>query len=812
MTTQTRTIVPEDTRVSYGIELECLVAWLPTGELDPLEDELAHNYLPPLLRVDSNSEQMETDILHQVSDILNSYGIPTRIQSDEDQTLATNNDVPLRLRDIDTWLVSANNRVGEYFLDAYQWQGLEIRSPAMWAEDEATEVVQFVVNLLTSTYRIRVNPTCDFNVHVGNGTEFFSTDAMKRLGGFLWAADPMLSRLHAPYRRMKDSCRTIRHESNLARDTAGRSAETSPRRSGSGGDDGDNDRGNRNNNNRNNSDSNSDNDKSSDDSNRVPSEYMRGPGSDYNEDSEPEFGLPLFQDALRTGRQLLAEDLSIEVPADTDTLSRNIGWVRWDKLQDPVVAEWLYNYCMEMYGHTDVHTLKSEEQIILMLRTQCALLFNHSQLKKLTQEEEHEVVIASAAYFEASRSSQKWDPVNERWELLYSRIGGILEHPAARREIKIDASHVVQRFENLVKLTELDNDDNLQGIEYLNREEYDRSMSINRGVENLLESLKDYAESPSPHFRDNLADPNDHVFQSSSGSEQSTSSPFHATPRNPKPKDSGSRDHSIPPPSPPNPPSESSDDPNSSFEVGSDLSRPRSFFRPSPAAKLQPHDPDAIGASYKAAINEYLHISAEDWNRMDYLPASTNPLGAAAPFAFENLAPHAVPHAVPRVSANATTERGVGALASCGSAAEVADLLSRVGVRLNYNLMAYTRTARAVDRLRGPGASRNRRTVEFRESVGSLDPEWVATWSGVCAGVVRWARSASVAEYMHVLAKVVRQEQRELARKAARGAPYADRDRHEAERYDVCDLLEDLGMFAAAEWVRVIEQVVGPPR
>ncbi|KAI2473537.1 hypothetical protein F4781DRAFT_137236 [Annulohypoxylon bovei var. microspora] len=711
----------------------------------------------------------------------------------------------------------------------------------MLTREESFEQIQFAINLLTFSYRLRVNPTCNLGVHVGNGRKLFTAATVKRIGAFLWAADPMLSRLHAPWRRIHDGSRSIRLDSNLAHGITAEEvskkweggwlqeydpllvtdfSDTSREEMEHGGREGwvefarwrnevgpfmtlsedidDIDRNDDDNNNSNRNDSNNDNDDTGDNEGSSDDNEWTDESSDESmhnsdlvnaapDDLSFEFDenrLPPLQYVLDVGHSALEEDQEIHVPPDPNTYHRNVGWVFWDELSDDLLVEWVYGYCQDNYGHMKPYKLSESEQITLMCRTQCAVLFDHTDLDSLTVDQEYEVLVASAPYIGTVRSAWEWKSETKRWNLVWRRVGNILEQPEVQREVKIDAPYIIQKFENLVKLTDLDNEANEQGIQYLNPEDHEESMSTNRGIEQLLEGLKDYAEPVDPDFMDNLPDPNPNAY----GSRRSTVSPSSVSTQ-PWERD----DVEFPP--------------RGWLALMGEIRRfgryrgqvsgnstPASSEPETPAPKLRPHNADDLQTPYKAAINRYVRIADEEWDRIGYLPLSTNPFsGAAAPES--------------GVDPSATTSHGMSELASSGAAAIAAELLRRTGLQLNYDFTPYT-----LNSLNGNQNQNRNRGIEFREAGGSLDAAWIATWVRICTGIVRWSQRASVPQYLEVLDRLMAQERRELRRMAAGRTGYDAEEQDEADRYDVCDLLEDIGLFAEAAWIRIRERESGPPR
>ncbi|KAI0842268.1 putative amidoligase enzyme-domain-containing protein [Hypoxylon sp. FL0890] len=862
MASSSQFTVPVGTRYSIGIELEFLVAWLKPGEKDPYESDA--DSLPPLLRIDSITKwNAEVQISKAIRSTLREHGIDVVGTSNEDSSGADpppTIEHPFRLRDKDKWSVGSDASVSERLNDDYNWGAVELRSPALWAKPESFKEIEFVVNVLTSSHRVRINPTCGFHVHVGNGKWFFPAGHIKRLGSFFWAADPMISRLHPAWRRVAGYSRSIRYDSSLAKGATAKSVEEGEqykrwineldpipvtdfsdttreeKEFGTqkkweefarwrnevgpfmtlGGDD--DDIGNSADNNDDN-DGGDGNDGGSDgDNDDGGDDYL--PLNDFlSPISEPEFSLPSHAEMLEEGRQLLEEDRKVNVPRDQDTLHRNVGFVHWDELH-PEASEWIRGYCEGKYGHRNVEQLPTTEQLSCMLLTQCILLFGHMDLTALTKDQEYQVLVASSPYIEAARSRYDWNPTTEKWERNWQRFGYILEHTSAEREIKIDAPYIVQKFENMAKLMELDGEHSKVGIEYTSREEHDKATQTNKGIEQLLESLKDYVESPGPHYLENLADPFDTLYEvlglepptRQSGEDEATGAENPAEENNEpvsspaapssSDKSAASSAGSFHPPAWDAARSEPGDNspghPTGNNSDGFPPIQPQT-------GKLLPHDISTLSVEYKRLLRRYTAIDEDNWEEIGYLPYTTNALaGPAASYAFKE----------PPINGDAkvTTVKGIAEIASASSAMVAAELLvpSREHIRLNYNF-AFYRLAhmRSADGM-GP-YSTNYRTIEFREAAATLDAQWIEIWARICVGMLSWACRASVHGFMVVIGRIMAQEERELRRLAAAGASYLAQAQDEADRYDVCDMLEDLGLFTEAAWIRKRERIKGPP-
>lgn len=80
-------------------------------------------------------------------------------------------------------------------------------------------------------------------------------------------------------------------------------------------------------------------------------------------------------------------------------------------------------------------------------------------------------------------------------------------------------------------------------------------------------------------------------------------------------------------------------------------------------------------------------------------------------------------------------------------------------------------------------------TVEFREATGSMDARWVSTWARICAGIVLFAQNATANEFHSMLLRLARSQ--------------GDFGEPGPRPYDFIDFLDDIGLFAEAEFLEV---------
>ncbi|OTB11645.1 hypothetical protein K445DRAFT_26365 [Daldinia sp. EC12] len=838
--------VPVCTRQSFGIELEFLVAYLPDNVPDPNEAE-AHA-LPPLLRINETNYEATTRILGSIRSTLRAHGIPVAepIYDLAAAEAALMDESPSRLHNKNKWSVALDGSVQEKFMDRYRWQPIEIQSPALWASEESFREIEYVTNLLTYSYRLRVNPTCGFHVHVGNGTDFFTGETIKRLGMFLWVADPMLSRLHAPWRRVHSYSSSIRYHSRLAcegitvkdvkKDFESWYANDDPIAVT----------------------------KFSDttreevafgsvakweayakwrnqvgpfmtirtDIDKAPPEH---PSTEQSSDLEPPY-LPSWEQVEALGRHLREQNGKFNVPPEDHTLHRNIGWIRWDAFQGDAVVEHVYALCQEHFGTTDIAQLATNDQIQLVILAECAFLYGRD-INEIDDSMFRVVLLASASYFEAARYGFRYNATTEKYDLASSKVGPILWKPRPKKEERIDSPSILKKWQNIAERMEPDDDQENNG-DRLSLSEYNESIRTNEGISDLFDRFKASAGPISPLDENNLpsppatansiglpASPNTSEPDSSPldsnpeplTTEQSTGGPFTAEQSdsssiNPLTRFPKEHDYSFPDPS----------SPYSPFPQYVDDFAPSEEDQAASAApwidKIRPHDADEITALYQSEIGKYVGIPDAMWDRIGWIPsilhATPDPAGPHAKDApifgraYRNDTSPTL-----KVRPVTSSVEGLASLASCDSAMAVATLLQGpFGRRLNYNFRSYSAEQLKDDRQDG-AFSANTRTVEFREAGGSLDAAWVATWAKIATGIVRFARRASPLDFLVVLDKLLEQEERDLAiREAKIKGTYDPADHDGEERYDICDLLDDMGLFPEALYVWQREQQQGPPR
>ncbi|KAI0854174.1 hypothetical protein F5Y00DRAFT_267427 [Daldinia vernicosa] len=223
---------PRPPRLTFGVEMEFLVPWLLEGGDDALEHIKG---LPPVIRIkevpkDGNVER----VIHgMIKALFEKHNLPTNIKS---HTYMYKTDfIKSILGNYNHWGVTDDVTVNEPFeaktfdwIEKFRWVGVEVQSPVEPDIPGAFEVLNYARQLLTSSYRCRVNHSCGLHVHVGNGGEYFPLDSMRRIASLVFATEHLLTTLNHPWRVANYNCRTMRDRSNLSNLLAGQAMSPGP--------------------------------------------------------------------------------------------------------------------------------------------------------------------------------------------------------------------------------------------------------------------------------------------------------------------------------------------------------------------------------------------------------------------------------------------------------------------------------------------------------------------------------------------------------------------------------------------------------
>ncbi|KAI1775668.1 hypothetical protein F4818DRAFT_440945 [Hypoxylon cercidicola] len=200
-------------RLTFGVELEFLVAWLYYGEPDRLDKVEG---MPLVFRVAQGSDEevaMES-IQNEISRLFEAHDLPVEVTT-------TGYETPFAEEVLSKYSkigVTTDPSVHEApIFGNFKFAGMEIQTFVAPDDPEAFEIVDYIRSLLIRYFRVRVNPTCGLHVHVGQGAERFSPDRLRRISSLVWAAEPLLVMLNHPFRIANDTCEPQRERGNISR-------------------------------------------------------------------------------------------------------------------------------------------------------------------------------------------------------------------------------------------------------------------------------------------------------------------------------------------------------------------------------------------------------------------------------------------------------------------------------------------------------------------------------------------------------------------------------------------------------------------
>ncbi|KAI2631168.1 hypothetical protein GGS21DRAFT_491792 [Xylaria nigripes] len=103
---------------------------------------------------------------------------------------------------------------------SYYWPlrtiDVEINSPIFVAGEDAFREISAVIEAITSSFRVSMPPLCGFHVHVGRNRLPLELRPVQRTASLLWVAENLLGVLHPGCRHNNDQCPSMRLYSSQA--------------------------------------------------------------------------------------------------------------------------------------------------------------------------------------------------------------------------------------------------------------------------------------------------------------------------------------------------------------------------------------------------------------------------------------------------------------------------------------------------------------------------------------------------------------------------------------------------------------------
>ncbi|KAH8652435.1 putative amidoligase enzyme-domain-containing protein [Xylariales sp. PMI_506] len=225
--------------LTFGVEIEFLVAYLGPNSRDPCPDDPRNVYISKGLRgfenlpyEDEVHPLMKTrkmryrivdqwrgssfhdhgpHIRHRIAKFLRNNGIPAVSDSGDWETNCLfasyfedtaqqlhfpPSMLPKSVEESTLWMVETDQSLQETGHCNYVWMPVEIKSPVLLYSEESIRLVQSVTSLLLSEFRILCNESCMLHVHIGRGGCRYSMNNLRMIASILYAAAPRLDQLH----------------------------------------------------------------------------------------------------------------------------------------------------------------------------------------------------------------------------------------------------------------------------------------------------------------------------------------------------------------------------------------------------------------------------------------------------------------------------------------------------------------------------------------------------------------------------------------------------------------------------------------
>ena len=221
-------------RSSFGIELEGYIAWVrrvpvktETGVIRKITEFSNPNPYPwgpaanPLV-IDSEINKLSIEpIVHaKLADIIQQFLAETPGPRD---TVVPSEFTPADLGTADrSHLMTYRNWSVKHEVMSHEaipwscraamsgpnrgWLPFELCSPALWATEVSYEEVRRVIQYLRENLWLVTPHNSGLHVHYGNGFDYIPLGALRRIAGFLYAADPVLVQVHPNRRKVYSYC------------------------------------------------------------------------------------------------------------------------------------------------------------------------------------------------------------------------------------------------------------------------------------------------------------------------------------------------------------------------------------------------------------------------------------------------------------------------------------------------------------------------------------------------------------------------------------------------------------------------------
>ncbi|TGO25302.1 hypothetical protein BPAE_0083g00350 [Botrytis paeoniae] len=212
MLTLTGSSLEAESRLTFGVELEFLLATVPKGGENPHPSDPRE--VDPRILADEDS------INYDIERKLEEVGIPATVKESE-----CGNPTEVAAATATNWILKTDITVGPGAQSPstrkYYQYGMEITSPPYYYDAATRRAVETVVRALRNSYLVRVNESTGLHIHVGNRYHGFEWPILRNFMAIAWTYERQIV-LMIPEARLDNMyCKSLYEESPLGRRNPG---------------------------------------------------------------------------------------------------------------------------------------------------------------------------------------------------------------------------------------------------------------------------------------------------------------------------------------------------------------------------------------------------------------------------------------------------------------------------------------------------------------------------------------------------------------------------------------------------------------
>jgi hypothetical protein len=201
--------------LTFGIEIEFLLATLPVGTEDPHEHDDRQVYgiaTPRKVGWDARNREPNKKAHSHIAETLHKAGISVHREEQLKPSMHLFDEPKVYVPDSNSKddITLAQDTIEGY---PYELITVEIMSPPFYFAEDAIAQIEAVCEILTNKYRIVYSD--GLRVHVGNEAKGFSGAVLQRLLATLWTFDTARESIHSRDRVRNKYCRCLRKQSDL---------------------------------------------------------------------------------------------------------------------------------------------------------------------------------------------------------------------------------------------------------------------------------------------------------------------------------------------------------------------------------------------------------------------------------------------------------------------------------------------------------------------------------------------------------------------------------------------------------------------